>query len=119
MVVVVIMMVVMIMVVVPVIVMVMLMIVIMVVMLKAPSTIHVGIELLGGDGLLAHVSELSDEIDYLVLEDWSAEFCQHLRVATVEVVDFPLLPRELLDALQKRAVHLVVGDLDLVAGADL
>ena len=42
-----------------------------------------------------------------------------LRVVAVVIVDLALLPRELPDALEQRAAHLVVGDVDLVARADL
>src|SRR4029079_4459350 len=91
-------------------------VIMMVVLMRA--AIGIGVELLGGHWLLGHLGELDDKVDDLLLEDRCPDLGEHFRVVAVEIVDLPLLPGELPDALEQRPVHLVVGDFDLVARAD-
>jgi len=81
--------------------------------------VRIGVKLFRCHRLLGHLGELENVIDHLVLEDRRPELGEKLGVVAVIVVDFALLARELPHALEQRAAHLVVGDGDLIASADL
>jgi hypothetical protein len=103
-------------------VMVAMMIVVMVVivsMMMVLIAIRIGIELFGRHLLVGDPGEFGDVVDHLILVNWRAEFGKHARVVAVEVIELPLLARELPNALQERAVYLLVSDLDLLAAPNL
>src|SRR4026208_1203839 len=81
--------------------------------------VRIGVKLFRCHRLLGHLGELENVIDHLVLEDRRPELGEKLGVVAVIVVDFALLAREPPHALEQRAAHLVVGDGDLIASADL
>src|SRR5262245_26818613 len=93
------------------------MIVAMVVMVMV--FVGVGEELFGLHLLFRHLGQFEDEIDGLVLEDRRPELGEELRVVAVVVVDLTLLAGKLAHALEQSPAHLLVGDGDFVAGADL
>ena len=79
---------------------------------------RIGVELLELDLFFGHLRELKNVIHHFIFEDRRSQFPQHLGVVAVEVVDLPLLSRELLDALEQRLVHFLVGRGDVVARTD-
>src|SRR5687768_17114947 len=95
------------------------MVVMVMVVVMIMVVVVVCIELFRRDGLLRHLRKLQDVVHRLVLEDRRPEFGEELRIAAIIVVDLALLTRELPDALEQGAAHLLVGDLDLLARADL
>ena len=106
--------------------MVMIMIMVVVVIMIVPMmvmvviiAIRIGVELLGAHLLVGDLGEFGDVVDHLVLVDRRPELGEHARIIAIEIVDLALLARELADALHQRAVHLVVGDLDLLTLSDL
>ncbi len=99
--------------------MIMVVIVVMVMMGLVVILVRVGIEHLGADRRLRHLGELENVVHHLVLEDRRPELGEELGVAAVIVVDLPLLPRKLPDALEQCTAHLVVGNGDLTAPTHL
>jgi len=98
---------------------VMIMVVVMMMMGVVVVLVRVGVELFRCYRLLRHLGQLENVVDDLVLEDRRPELGEKLGVVAVIVVDFALLAWELPHALKQGAAHLIVGDGDLVAGADL
>src|SRR4029453_18025399 len=105
---------------VPVVVMVVLVVMIVIVVMVVMVVVVVGIgeEFFGLHLLFRHLGQLEDEIDGLVFEDRRPELGKELGVVAVMVVDPALLTGELAHALEQGPAHLLVGDGDLIAGAD-
>src|SRR4029078_1082132 len=81
--------------------------------------VRIGVKLFRCHRLLGHLGELENGIYHLVLEDLRPELGEKLGGVAVIVLDFALLARERPHALEQGAAHLVVGDGDLIASADL
>src|SRR5512144_357891 len=97
----------------------MIVVVMIMIMVMMIAGVRIGVEFFGADRLLRHIGKLGDEIDHLVLEQRRPDLGESLGIVAVEVVDLALLARELPNPLEQRAVHLIVGDLDLVASTHL
>ena len=80
--------------------------------------VRIGVTAPRGSPSSRHVGQLEDEIDHLVLEDRRPELGQELGVVAVVVEDLALLAGKLPHALEQGPAHLLVGDGDLIAGAD-
>src|SRR4029453_19325496 len=97
---------------------VMVMTVIVVVIMMVMVVVGIGEELFGLHLLFRHLGQFEDEVHGLVLEDRRPELGEELGVVAIMVVDPALLAGELAHALEQGPAHLLVGDGDLVAGAD-
>src|SRR5262245_18406164 len=78
----------------------------------------VGVKLLRLHLLLRHLGQFEDAIDGLVLEDRRPELGEELGVVAVVVVDLAVLSGKMANALEQCPAHPLVGDNDLIAGAD-
>src|SRR5262245_32828298 len=94
------------------------MLVIMIMVVMVVVVVGIGEEFFGLHLLFRHLCQLEDEIDGLVFEDRRPELGEELGVVAVVIVDLALLAGELAHAFEQSPAHLLVGDGDLIAGAD-
>jgi len=77
------------------------------------------LQLVLADRLVAHLRLLEDVVDDLLLEEGGADLLQRLGVLLHELEELPLLAGILPRLGEERALQLLVGDGDVVLGADL
>src|SRR5262245_20866870 len=94
------------------------MVMVVIVAMMVMVAVGINVKLFGLHLLFRHLGQFEDEIDGLVFEDRRPELGEELGVVAVVVVDLALLAGELAHALEQGPAHLLVGDGDLVAGAD-
>ena len=94
-------------------------VIVVMIVIMPTAVVQVLVEIIEAHVLVGDLGEFEDVVHHFVLEDRRAEFRQGLRRVAVEVVDLPLLTRELADAFDQRLIDLVVRDRDFVRRSDL